>query len=205
MAEDTGRPPPRGSKDPKRRNKSTARVRESDEARLNVVERPRTAERTRPSASRLRPEATTSSSNAPAGAAEKNGPSRAVPDEIRERFIGIGSKYYFPDGAAAFTDHGAKLTTRSENTEVIRSLIAIAQAREWGDIKVSGTERFRKEAWFAARLVGIEVRGYKPTAFEEERIARAIARRDVGAAGRDPNGTESERGDDVGSTRARSA
>jgi len=209
MAEDTGRPSPGGVRDPKRRKQSGAPARERDAVRPNAIERSRAAERSNlspPKAKgpKMRPEAMTGTQTAPAGAAEKNEPSRVVPDEIRERFIGIGSKYYFPDGADAFTDHGAKLTTRSENTEVIRSLIAIAQAREWGDIKVTGTERFRKEAWFAARLVGIEVRGYKPTAFEEERIARAVARRDAGAAGRDPNGAASGRGDNPASTRDRS-
>jgi putative DNA primase/helicase len=107
-----------------------------------------------------------------------------VPQDIRERFIGIGSDYYFPDGAPAFKDHGAKLTTPSENTEVIRSMVTIAQSRGWNDITVKGTERFRKDAWFAAQLVGISVRGYEPSAFEREHIVRAISRRAAGAAGR---------------------
>ena len=67
----------------------------------------------------------------------------AVPPEIGERFIGIGAKYYFPDGTPAFVDRGSKLTTPSENTEVIRSLMVIAQARDWRHISVTGTQRFR--------------------------------------------------------------
>ena len=138
-----------------------------------------------------------------AGKATNEAPARAkaIPDEIRERFIGIGEKYYFPDGTAAFTDHGAKLTTRSENTEVIRSLVAIAEARGWGEIRLTGTERFRKDAWFAARLAGMEVRGYKPTAFEEERIVRAIARREAGAAGRNVNEERAEATDQSATAR----
>jgi hypothetical protein len=194
----------RGSANPKRRKETDGPAVKNDGIRLNTVSQSRAAARTKPSASRALPEATSRVPGATAEAAEKSGPTRVVPDEIRERFIGIGAKYYFPDGVAAFTDHGAKLTTRSENTEVIRSLIAIAQAREWGDIKVTGTERFRKEAWFAASLVGIEVQGYKPTTFEEERMARAVARRDAGAAGRDPNGAVSESRNDLGSIRNRS-
>lgn len=107
---------------------------------------------------------------------------RRVPDEIRERFVGIGANYYFPDGTAAFTDHGRKLTTPSENTEVIRSLVTIAKARGWEDIRVTGTDRFRKEAWFAARVAGLAVRGYRPTEFEQAHIVRAIARRAAGAS-----------------------
>jgi hypothetical protein len=99
-----------------------------------------------------------------------------IPEAIRRQFVQVGRKYYFPDGARAFTDRGARLSTASENTEVIRSLITIAQARGWNDITVSGTERFRKEAWFAARLAGLEVKGYTPTDVEQGRLVRTAAR-----------------------------
>lgn len=99
-----------------------------------------------------------------------------VPEEVRQRFVQIGNKYHFPDGARAFTDHGNRLTSPSENSEVIKSLISIAQVRGWSDITISGTERFKKEAWFAARLAGLDVRGYSPTEFEQGRVVRALAR-----------------------------
>ena len=101
---------------------------------------------------------------------------RRVPEHIRKRFVQVGRHYYFADGARAFTDRGGRLTTPSENTEVIRSLVTIAQVRGWNAITVQGTDRFRKEAWFAARLAGLEVRGYRPTDFEHARIARTLAR-----------------------------
>jgi hypothetical protein len=104
--------------------------------------------------------------------------SHPVPDEVRRRFVQVGRKYFFPDGARAFTDRGQRLTTPSENTEVIRSLVTIAHARGWNEITVTGTERFRKEAWFEARLAGLEVRGYKPSDVEHERLVRALARRE---------------------------
>ena len=43
---------------------------------------------------------------------------QTVPDHVRRRFVQVGRKYYFPDGARAFTDRGRRLTTPSENTEV---------------------------------------------------------------------------------------
>ena len=101
---------------------------------------------------------------------------RHVPEHVRKRFVQLGRHYHFPDGTRAFTDRGGRLTTPSENTEVIRSLVTIAQARGWNEISVRGTERFRKEAWMAARLAGLEVRGYRPTDFEQERVARTLAR-----------------------------
>ncbi len=138
--------------------------------------------------------------SAPPGAAgdspaQKAGPGEAsperrrhVPEHIRKRFVQVGRHYHFPDGTRAFTDRGGRLTTPSENTEVIRSLVTIAQARGWNEITVRGTERFRREAWMAARLADLEVRGYRPTEFEQERVARTLAR---GREAPAPNRSES--------------
>jgi putative DNA primase/helicase len=106
--------------------------------------------------------------------------SQAVPEEIAKRFVQVKNKYYFPDGARAFTDRGNRITTNSENTEVVRSLIEIAKARSWQEITVRGTERFRKEVWIAATVAGLEVRGYKPTEFEQSHLVRTLAREKAG-------------------------
>ena len=103
-------------------------------------------------------------------------PGRIVPEHIHRRFVAVGHRYYFPDGAHAFTDRGSRLTTKSENTEVIKSLIAIAESRGWTEITVSGTERFRKDAWIAASVAGLAVRGYRPSELERAQLARAIAK-----------------------------
>ena len=105
-----------------------------------------------------------------------------VPDSVQERFIQIGNKFHFPDGAEAFTHDSNRLTTRSENSVVIQSMVAIARENGKGPVTVGGTEFFKKEAWFAASLTGLEVRGYQPTDFERERLARAIAARRVPGA-----------------------
>ena len=88
---------------------------------------------------------------------------RAIPDSVRDRFIRIGNDFFFPDGADAFTDHGDRITTRSENAVVIQSIVAIAQDRRAREVTVTGTDLFKKEAWFAGKLAGLEVRGYQPT------------------------------------------
>ena len=110
----------------------------------------------------------------------KTAVSRAVPEEIAKRFVQVKNKYYFPDGARAFTDRGNRITTNSENTEVVRSLIDIAKARSWQEITVRGTERFRKEVWIAATVAGLQVRGYKPTEFEQSHLVRTLAREKAG-------------------------
>ena len=101
----------------------------------------------------------------------------AVPADVRDRFVQVGRNFYFPDGAHAFTDRGRRLVSPSENSEVVRSLVEIAKARGWDEVVVSGTERFRKEAWAAGQLAGVTVRGYRASEFEQETLARALARR----------------------------
>src|SRR5579859_512869 len=101
-----------------------------------------------------------------------------VPDSVQERFIQIGNNFYFPDGAEAFSRQEKGLTTRSENAIVIQSMVAIAREENaTGVIQVGGSDFFKKEAWFAASLVGLEVQGYEPTEFERERLVRAMAAR----------------------------
>lgn len=99
-----------------------------------------------------------------------------VPQSVRDRFVQDGHRFYFPDGAPAFKDLGRKLTTASENTQVVHSLIEIAHSRAWTEITVTGTERFRQEVWRQARLEGLAVRGYRPTDVEQAQLARALGR-----------------------------
>ena len=119
--------------------------------------------------------ATATSTSGSATAVERD-KARAIPDSVRQRFVQVENKYYFPDGARAFTDRGQRLTTTSANSELVQSLVEIAQARGWSGIKVTGTEAFRKEAWAAARLAGLNVRGYHASELEQAQLVRQLAR-----------------------------
>ena len=99
-----------------------------------------------------------------------------VPERVRDRFIQEGNRFYFPDGHEAFKDRGRKLTTSSENTQVVTSLIEIARSRGWSEVSVTGTEAFRRQAWQQARLAGLAVRGYQPADAERVQLVRALAR-----------------------------
>jgi hypothetical protein len=99
----------------------------------------------------------------------------AVPDDVRERFVRVGRDYYFSSGTKAFRDHGQKVVTNTENTEVIRSLVRIAVVRGWQDITVTGTKRFRRDAWRIATVNGLIVRGYRPSDFEKQKFVRDLA------------------------------
>lgn len=107
----------------------------------------------------------------------------ALPDGILDRYYRIGSKYYLDNGEHAFTHHADRLTTPSENTEIVRDLVEIARHNGMHDITVTGTERFRREAWKAATRLGLEVRGYEPTLHDEKQLVRAMAREDSSRLG----------------------
>jgi hypothetical protein len=99
-----------------------------------------------------------------------------VPQSVRDRFVQDGHRFFFPNGDPAFRDLGRKLTTVSENTQVVASLIEIARSRGWAEVTVTGTERFRQEAWRQARLAALQVRGYRPSDAEQAQLIRAMGR-----------------------------
>src|SRR5262249_46124292 len=97
----------------------------------------------------------------------------AIPDEITQRFMRVKNQFYFPDRSLAFVDDGSSLKAATENLEVIRSLVAIAQARGWGAIRVTGTENFRRLVWREGTRQGLTVRGYKPADVERAEAERS--------------------------------
>jgi hypothetical protein len=123
----------------------------------------------------------TQGSEKPSVSAElKSSDTFAVPAAVRGRFVEVKHRFYFQDGAPAFRDHGRRLTTGSENTEVIQSLVQIARTRGWDEITVNGTERFRQEAWRQGELAGLTVSGYRATEPERAAVVRSLARRREG-------------------------
>jgi Large polyvalent protein-associated domain 7 len=117
---------------------------------------------------------------------------QALPEVIQKHFVQLGAKFYFADGTHVFTDHHTKLTTRSENTQLIRDLVSIAQARGWSQIAVAGTQHFRREAWATASTAGLTVKGYRPSAVEQAHLAKR-AKGDPEAAAESQNPTQGAR------------
>jgi len=161
----------------------TRRRRSREEAENAIApHRRRATARNRATPPKTAPERTSASSASPSSQKTASGKPESdpwtVPASVRDRFRQDGNRFYFPDGAPAFRDHGRRLTTPSENTELIASLIEIAQVRGWEEIRVSGTERFRQEAWQQARLAGLAVRGYRPGPGERANLARSRDRQE---------------------------
>lgn len=100
-----------------------------------------------------------------------------VPDAIERRYLRIDNRYFFPDRTLAFIDDGSRLRVQTENREVLHSVVAIAEARGWRVIELTGTETFRQTMWHEAALRGIEARGYEPSSAEILQVQRALKKR----------------------------
>jgi|GEM_PF-6233260 len=102
---------------------------------------------------------------------------RVVPAEIGSQFIKAGDKYYVPNNTkvVAFVDRGDKLETPSSAPQIAKSLVAIAEARGWDELRVKGTDGFRREVWLEASSRGIHVDGYKPSEIDKAELERRSA------------------------------
>jgi hypothetical protein len=105
-----------------------------------------------------------------------------VPAHIAAKYLIKGNAYHFDDQSVAFVDKGDSLTVKTHNKAIIQDLIAIAQARDWQAVRVSGTQAFRREAWSAAAAAGLTVSGYTPSEIERTAAERARSRREATAS-----------------------
>lgn len=90
---------------------------------------------------------------------------QVVPKDVESSYLRVGNKFHYsskPD-LQAFEDKGNKLETKSNSERVAADLVKIAHARGWNDIKVKGSEEFRRQVWLEASLQGMQVKGYKPS------------------------------------------
>ena len=99
-----------------------------------------------------------------------------IPSAIEKQYLRVGNKFFDPKntGAAAFEDKGNKLETQSNSHNVAETLVHIARARGWDEIKVSGSETFRKEVWLEANQLGMSVKGYTPQDQDKAELARRV-------------------------------
>ena len=100
-------------------------------------------------------------------------PQSAVPAHIQDKYVRVGARFHFPDGDRAFRVSPTQTTTQLDSPEVVRDMIEIEAARANGEpLRVRGTEKFRAEAWRQAKLLGVEVQGYRPSKLEQAQVER---------------------------------
>ena len=106
--------------------------------------------------------------------ASPNARIKVVPPEIGAQYNQVGDKFYHQNNtkAVAFIDRGDKLETPSSAPQMAQALVKIAEARGWDDLKVKGTEGFRREVWLEASVRGIHVDGYKPSELDKVELEK---------------------------------
>lgn len=104
---------------------------------------------------------------------------QGIPETVSNRYLNVESKYFFPDKTVAFEDRGTKLKLDTENREVIKDVLTIAEARGWRSISVSGSQNFKFQVWREATIMGLGVSGYTPTALEAAELNHAQALREA--------------------------
>lgn len=62
----------------------------------------------------------------------------------------------------AFTESTFRLATDTNSPSVARSMVDVAQARDWKGLRVSGSEDFRRLVWLEASVRGVKAIGYEP-------------------------------------------
>ena len=119
------------------------------------------------------PEQTADNTVAPTPAKGGGGRSRHrgdVPQAILDRYLierdrlGRPNRFYRDHRATEpiFRDEGRKLTTTQAYPDAVADMLKIAKHRGWTQVRVSGDEGFRREAWIQAQSHGLEVKGYRP-------------------------------------------
>lgn len=81
----------------------------------------------------------------------------------------------------AFTESTFRLATDTNSPSVARSMVDVAQARNWKGLRISGSEDFRRMVWLEASVRGVQAVGYEPNpgdmdVLKREREARRANR-----------------------------
>jgi hypothetical protein len=89
--------------------------------------------------------------------------------------VSLGQTEYRYRGDAnrvAFTESTFRLATDNNNPSVARSMVDVAEARNWQGIRVSGHEDFKRLVWLEASLRGVKTLGYEPQPGAQELLSR---------------------------------
>ena len=89
--------------------------------------------------------------------------------------VGVGHTEYRYRGdtsRVAFTETPFKLSTDNNNPSVARSMVDLAEARNWQTLRVSGNEDFKRLIWLEASLRGVKALGYEPQHADQELLRR---------------------------------
>ena len=79
----------------------------------------------------------------------------------------------------AFTESTFRLATDTNSPSVARSMVDVAEARNWKALRVSGNEDFKRMVWLEASVRGVKTLGYEPNPGDLEVLKRERETRQV--------------------------
>ncbi|MGY2492839.1 LPD7 domain-containing protein [Cupriavidus sp. CP313] len=108
-----------------------------------------------------------------------------VPAGVASRYVVQEGKFWLAAGGDPsktqhtdphFEDKGPRLATGSDDRTIAADMVAVAQAKGWSTVSLTGTEDFRRNAWIEAGLAGLETKGFAPN--ERDLATLEVARRE---------------------------
>jgi hypothetical protein len=79
----------------------------------------------------------------------------------------------------AFTESAFRLSTDNDSPSVARSMIDVAEARNWQGLRVSGSDDFKRLVWLEASARGVRTVGYEPVTGDLELLRKTQEARNL--------------------------
>jgi hypothetical protein len=98
----------------------------------------------------------------------------------------------------AFTESTFRLSTETNSPSVARSMVDVAQARNWQSLRVSGAEEFRRMVWLEATTRGLKTVGYEPVPSDYALLKKTTEDRQTNRIEPTPEGSASPPSKDSG-------
>ena len=98
---------------------------------------------------------------------------RRAPIRIGDVMIGQTEYRHRGDTSrVAFSESTFKLNTETNSPSVARSMVDVAEARNWQVLRVSGNEDFKRMVWQEASLRSVKTIGYEPVPGDHELLRK---------------------------------
>jgi len=96
---------------------------------------------------------------------------KRAPVTVGDVKIGL-TEYRFKGDTSrvAFTESTFRLATETNSPSVARSMVDVAEARNWHSLRVSGNEDFKRLVWLESAARGVKTLGYEPNPADLERL-----------------------------------
>jgi hypothetical protein len=96
---------------------------------------------------------------------------KRAPVSVGDLSIGL-TEYRFKGDTSrvAFTESTFRLATDTNSPSVARSMVDVAEARNWQSLRVTGSQDFRRMVWLEAAARGVKTHGYEPNLEDQERV-----------------------------------